>query len=327
MNPVAHQNRVISINNNCGNVTESNNNVWNNCNISVSDEKRQILEWLSPLASRERHQAVRDSRADGVGDWLLRTPEFSTWRALEDRGARPVLLCYGDPGVGKTYMRYELAYPQVNAMLKRWHSSLVIDTLCDGIGEDNVSVTYVYCDFSAPNAQSANTVLGSLLRQVVGALTQIPDIVQKEFERVKRQVDGCGLRLPEIVEMLIKCLSCLKWGFTCIDALDEFPMKCRPQLWESLQHVVRQCPNTRLFVTGRPHIRDEIEKYFSRAAETLLITPKMDDIRLYLKMRLERDLEFGVMDDDLRADIFTVIPASIAGMFVLSADAEILRVG
>ena len=126
MNPMAHGNRVISINNNCGNVMESNNNVWNNCNISISDEKRQVLEWLSPLASRERHQAVRDSRADGVGDWLLHTREFSTWRTLEAGPARPVLLCYGDPGVGKTYMRYELLYPQGNAMLIKQHSSLAV---------------------------------------------------------------------------------------------------------------------------------------------------------------------------------------------------------
>ena len=115
MNPVTDHNRVISINNNCGNVTDSYKNVWN---ISVSDEKRQILEWLSPLASRERHQAVRDSRADGVGDWLLHTGEFSTWRVLEDRPAQPVLLCYGDPGVGKTYMRYDPLQPQISATLK-----------------------------------------------------------------------------------------------------------------------------------------------------------------------------------------------------------------
>ena len=119
MNAAVHRNRVISINNNCGNVTENNNNVWNNCNISVSDEKRRVLEWLSPLASRERHQAVRDSRADGVGDWLLHTREFSTWRTLEDGAAQPVLLCYGDPGVGKTYMRYDPLYPRVNATLKK----------------------------------------------------------------------------------------------------------------------------------------------------------------------------------------------------------------
>ena len=214
----------------------------------------------------------------------------------------------------------------MNARLKKQHSSLVIDTLCDGIGEDNVAVAYAYCDFSTPNAQSASTVLGSLLRQVVGALTQIPDDVQKSFERAKRQVDGCGLRLPEIVEVLITSLSSLKWSFICIDALDEFPLKFRPQLWECLQRVVRQSPNTRLFVTGRPHIRDEIVKYFPRAAGMLPVSPSKDDIGLYLKMRLERDPEFDVMDDDLRADILRVIPESIAGMSVLSANVDIRSV-
>ena len=185
----------------------------------------------------------------------------------------------------------------------------------------------MYCDFSTPNAQSANTVLGSLLRQVVGALSQIPDGVQKAFERSKRQVDGCGLRLPEIVDMLIKSLSCLKRSFICIDALDEFPLKCRPQLWECLQRVVRQGPNTRLFVTGRPHIRDEIGKYFSRAAGMLPISPSRNDIWLYLRMRLERDPELDAMDDDLQADILRVISESIAGMFVLLAHVEIRSMG
>ena len=203
----------------------------------------------------------------------------------------------------------------------------MIDTLCDRIGEDNVAVAYVYCDFSTPNAQSASTVLGSLLRQAVGALTEIPDDVQKAFERAKRQVDGCGLRLPEIVEMLIKSLLYLKWGFICIDALDEFPLKFRPQLWEYLQRVVRQCPNTRLFVTGRPYIRDEIRKIFPRAAKMLPISPSKDDIGLYLRRRLERDPEFDVMDDDLRADILRVILGRVAGMSVLSVHVETHNAG
>lgn len=96
---------------NCGNVENSYNTKFENCNISASDEKHQILEWLSQPTSRERHQAVRDSRADGVGDWLLQTQEFSTWRTLEDGAAKPVLLCCGGQGVGKTYIRYELLEP------------------------------------------------------------------------------------------------------------------------------------------------------------------------------------------------------------------------
>ena len=95
----------------CGNIENCYNTKYENCNISPSDEKHQILEWLSQLTSRERHQDVRDTREDGVGDWLLHTREFSTWRTLEGGAAQPVLLCYGDLGVGKTYIRYEPPAP------------------------------------------------------------------------------------------------------------------------------------------------------------------------------------------------------------------------
>ena len=95
-------------NDNCENTT---NNESNQCKISVPDEKRQILEWISPFASRERHQAVRDSRVEQVGGWLLCNQSFSTWRTSKDRTAKPVLFSYGHPGAGKTYIRYEPPEP------------------------------------------------------------------------------------------------------------------------------------------------------------------------------------------------------------------------
>ena len=105
MGSAAYQNPTVNINKNVGNVTDSYNNVWNNCEISVSDEKRQILEWLSPMAPRERHQAVREGRADGVGNWLLHTSGFEKWRTGASQDVNPILFYYGDPGVGKTYLR------------------------------------------------------------------------------------------------------------------------------------------------------------------------------------------------------------------------------
>ena len=73
----------------------------------VTDERRDILEWLSLLAPRLRHRDVRRSQVEGVGDWLLRTKEFIDWNTGEDGVVSPVLFCYGDPGVGKTHIRYE----------------------------------------------------------------------------------------------------------------------------------------------------------------------------------------------------------------------------
>ena len=99
------QNPPFTIDGNGVNVTDSDRNVWNNRETSILDEKRQILEWVSPLAPRARHQAIQKGRVDGVGDWLLRTNEFEKWCKGDDLTAHPVLFCYGDPGVGKTYLR------------------------------------------------------------------------------------------------------------------------------------------------------------------------------------------------------------------------------
>ena len=80
-------------------------NVWSNC--TIADDRSQILTWLSPLEPGLRHQDIRDSRVDDVGKWLLQTEEFRSWRAGSGGGESndAVLFCYGDPGVGKTYIR------------------------------------------------------------------------------------------------------------------------------------------------------------------------------------------------------------------------------
>ena len=319
----AYQNPTITINSNLGNVTDSYKNVWNNCEISVSDERRQVLEWLSPLAPRERHRVVSDGRMDGVGDWLLGTSEFEKWHTSEDQSVHPVLFCYGDPGVGKTYLRC------VKALLKRLcetklvsASSLVIDTLCNSIDRDNEVVACVYCDFHAHKEQSALGVLAVLLKQLVAGVEPIPEEISEAFKRAKREVDGRTPRLPEIRAMFVKSLSSLRRGFICIDALDEFPAKYRPELWESLQHIVRECPNTRLFITGRAHIREEVKKYFPGYPDVAPIKPTKEDIRGYITKRLKKDSQLDAMDTELEADIVGTILEKISGAYVTSLDAE-----
>ena len=203
-------------------------------------------------------------------------------------------------------------------MLKNQHSSLVIDTLLKGIDGDDVAVAYVYCDFTIQNMQSTSAVLGSVLRQVVGALAEIPDEVQGVFEKAKRQADGCGLRLPEILDMLTKFLPSLSRAFICIDALDEFPTKQRAQLWNSLQRMVRECPNTRLFLTGRPQIRTEVEDYLAKETEMVAIEPTLEDIIRYIEERLNEDLDKSAIDEGLREDIRRVVPKRVSGMYVLT---------
>ena len=89
-------------NSHCGNITGSFNTTF-----YKSDEDAQIMRWLSPLEPSNRHQGVRTGRFAGVGDWLLETREFREWRGGTDKA---VLFCSGNPGVGKTYLRYVMRY-------------------------------------------------------------------------------------------------------------------------------------------------------------------------------------------------------------------------
>ena len=91
------------------NITSSFNNI---IDLSRPYEKPEILAWLSPLEPQIRHQELRSSRVNKVGDWLLQAQEYQNWLGGSGEGDSDgsVLFCYGDPGVGKTYIRQERRY-------------------------------------------------------------------------------------------------------------------------------------------------------------------------------------------------------------------------
>ena len=87
-------------------------NSLNTYNVSVSnsftvaDDRSNILAWLSPLDPKSRHRDIQDHRVESIGEWLLQTEEFRNWQAGDGGGESgdAVLFCYGNPGVGKTYI-------------------------------------------------------------------------------------------------------------------------------------------------------------------------------------------------------------------------------
>src|SRR5437588_10115820 len=111
----------------CGNTI----GCFNTTNIYKSDEDVQVMRWLSPLEPNHRHQGVRNERFDGVGDWLLETSEFREWRGGEGGADKAVLFCSGNPGVGKTYLRWVAGFLERKRKLLMVEnaSSLVIDSL------------------------------------------------------------------------------------------------------------------------------------------------------------------------------------------------------
>ena len=206
-------------------------------------------------------------------------------------------------------------------------SSLVIDTLSDSVNGENVAVAYMYCDFQAHEEQSAAGVLAALLKQLVAMVESIPEQMAGAFKRVAGRVGSRTLRLAEISPMLVESLTALRRVFICIDALDRLPTKYRLELWAYLQHIVRECPNTRLFVSAESHIREEVKKYFPGNPCLMPIKPLNEDIQGYTLMRLERDPEPNAMDTGLKAEILRIISDKISGGYETPVDSESKVIG
>jgi len=104
--------------------------------------------------------------------------------------------------------------------------------------------------------------------------------------------------------MLRTAIASLSRVFICIDALDECLPKCLPELFESLKDIVRDSPRARIFLTGRPHVGEDVLRYrYFTEGVVIPIIPNRGDIRNYVEMRLDRDAEPEAMINSLRADM------------------------
>ena len=194
-------------------------------------------------------------------------------------------------------------------------SSLVVDRLCNQTRGQNTLITCFYFDFAARKDQSATTMLGSLLKQMVSGMERIPEEITRAFHEQKQAIGGCGPQLADIVKML-QGITCSQPTFICIDALDECVGVQRVRVLDSLKQILEKSPTTRIFVTGRPHIQAEMEKRLAGQTISVAICPAKGEIIEYLRVKLREDETPDAMDARLEAEILEKIPENISEMWV-----------
>ena len=147
-------------------------------------------------------------------------------------------------------------------------------------------------------------LIGSLLKQValgaVGTVGEIKDAFDKS-----RQGGGKCLRLPEMLGLFVKTISSCDRVYICVDAIDELVPQHRSELLRALRQIIQEAPNTRLFLTGRPHVRGELDKHLTKGAYIIHIVPDQGDIAKYLskKMDDDDDRDPDLMTENLKDDI------------------------
>jgi len=193
-------------------------------------------------------------------------------------------------------------------------SSLVIDKLSNGIDGGGVSIIYLYCNFQTQKSQLTAHLLGSLLKQAVSGLDDIPKEID---QKVGQGFNGPRLSTPEILRLLQSALRSHKRTFISIDALDECGTEQRPEFLRSLHSIVRDSPNVRLFVTGRPHIQAGLEEHHRGSLQIIQFKPAKEDIGRYLERKLEDDELREEMDSELKRVIMEEIPEKTSEMYVI----------
>ena len=153
--------------------------------------------------------------------------------------------------------------------------------------------------------QQIETGVGTILKQLI------------TVEGLKSMMEEYwSSRLLDLLMLILKnAIASLRQVFICIDAVDEFPPDDLTLLLELLRAIVRGSPRTKIFLSGRPHVRGAVRREFVGAV-VILICPNPKDISNYVAMRLERDDKPGAIDNDLRADIGDMIVEKMSDRWV-----------
>ena len=192
-------------------------------------------------------------------------------------------------------------------------SSLVIDTLCKQAVGGKAAVACFDFDFATLEEQSIAAILGSILKQVVSGLDEVPEGIVRAFRGREKVIGGQRLALAEIVEFL-QDISSSRSTFICIDALDECPPEHRVKLLDSLNQILQRSRGARLFLTGRQHILGEVDQHLAGRVATKSITPSKGDIIIFLRKKLKEDTIPGAMDESLEEEIMKNIPETVSEM-------------
>ena len=255
-------------------------------------EDQEILDWLSPINSLAQQSDLLKGCQEGTGQWFLESQQYQQWFI----GQEPTLFCPGIPGAGKTLL-----------------TSIVIDDIqgrCKG--HSDVAIAFVYFSYKRPTDQTIESVLASLLKQMLLGCFDIPSVVRKLYEDHRTKIKRPNT--AELLNTLDVVLKIFPRSFILLDALDECTgSRVRSILIENV-HALKQNYNVCHFATSR-FIPEILAEYSGSA--TLEIRANDDDVRRYLQDRMMSFTKCIQRNKFLQDQVVSQISCAVGGMYVL----------
>jgi NACHT domain len=255
-----------------------------------SEQDKKCLDWLSATTYAIQQSDFIARRQPGTGEWLVESGLFRTWIERPQE----TLFCPGIPGAGKTIL-----------------ASVVIDELKARFGNDrDVGVAYLFCSFEHFNdqVQKPESLLASILRQLVQDLVPMPDSVVALYNRHKTK--GTRPSFIETSNALRSVIAHLSRVFIVIDGLDECdPLTTSPILDEFFD--IQTTSKLNLLATSR--YTPEITARFQNRP-TQEIRAAKPDVIAYLSANLKKLPEFVSRKQQLQQAIVNQITDTVDGM-------------
>jgi Cdc6-like AAA superfamily ATPase len=258
-------------------------------------ERRIILDWLTPTDYGTQQSDFLSRRQEGTGQWLLDSDEFQRW----SNGNKQTLFCPGIPGAGKTII-----------------TSIIVEHLQTNFRNDaGIGIAYLYCNFRRQQEQKPRDLLASLLKQLIQRRPFMPASIitlykRHNDERTRPSFDEISKELHSVVGDYSK-------AFIIIDALDECQVSeggRRRLLAEMFNLQTKTGAN--LLATSR--FIPETVKEFEGRSMPLEIRASDDDLQRYLDGHMVQLPSFVLRSPDLQGEIKTEIIKTVDGMYVPS---------
>lgn len=236
----------------------------------------EIIRTLSAPDPSTNYQRIIEKRQSSTGLWFLESDQY---RNLKDGQVQAIWL-HGIPGCGKSVL-----------------SSTIIDDLHQLCGSGTRSIVlYFYSDFSDPLKRTQDSMIRSIITQLVRNVSAVPDAVAKLFSSLKSSNRQGSIE--EYLTALLYLVQEFSRVFLVLDALDECDRQGTgmKELRKILTTITEWNIQTlRLIVTSRRE-RD-IESWLdSLVRSPNIISLQGDiidkDIQLYVRERLSNDEHF-----------------------------------
>jgi hypothetical protein len=269
------------------------------CSADERGKLAKVHGWLSAADPSSNYQQALKLRQHNTGLWLLKSGQYQAWKTEP----ASFLWIHGIPGSGKTTPSSTI----LQEVLRTCHNN------------QEKAVLYFYFDFNDSQKQDAESMLRSLICQLLRRFTTFPSSHESLFllhENNRQQSSS-----DELLKSLRQLIQGFAQTFVVLDALDECSQ--RSELMEILTRMGEwQLPHSHVVVTSRRErdIEGVMHKISSRRNHICLESKVIDkDIRQYIRQRLSDDTALNKWGKDiaLRQEIETALIEGSRGMYVL----------